>query len=84
MTLKDFENRCSLTIKHDNFTYEQDSNNTEIENKNILDAIKILPNEFKFESFQRIGYRRKYFIPVTQTFESIVSILNIKLLFQKR
>lgn len=83
VTLKNFENHCSLTIKHDNFTYEQDSSDTEIENKNILDAITILPNELKFESFQRIGYRRKYFIPVTQTFESLVSILNIKLLSQK-
>ena len=41
-----------------------------------------LPEALDIKAYTRLGFRRKYLIPVDMTFEQLVSILNVKLLLQ--
>lgn len=80
--LQDFEKHCNLTITHNSFSYEQDSNDVEMETKYINNALRILPTALQIESFIRFGYRRRYLIHIDFPFESLVQTLYIKLLSQ--
>ena len=82
-TLHDYIHRCSVVISSGKFTYSQDSNDDNMEEKNIEKVIDSLPEALKLSSYNRLGYRRKYLIPVKMTFNELVTILNIKLYSQK-
>lgn len=82
ITLKDYNNHCSLTIAHNSFGYEQDSTDVDLEIKNISRTIERLPTALDVGSFLRLGYRQLYLISVDMPFESLVSIMNIKFFSQ--
>lgn len=82
ITLFDFEKRCSVGIAHDSFSYSQDSHDTNQEGLHINQVVDILPTALHVESFIRFGLRRWYLIPIDVPFESVASILNIKLFSQ--
>jgi len=80
--LRDYDKHCSLAIRHDNVTYEQDSSDIEMEMKYIQQALEKLPSALQVKFLNRVGYRRKYLITVKSPFESLVSILYVKLFSQ--
>lgn len=82
ISLFDYEKHCSLNIKFDSFTYEQDANEQHLEQKNISDAVKILPSSFDITNYSFFGYRKQYLIPTDMSYESIVHVLNIKFFSQ--
>lgn len=84
ITLKDYEKRCSLTIRHRNIGYDQDSDEIEIEEKNIKKAMNLLPEGLNISSFARLGFRRKYLITMPMHFNELKDILDVKLLSQDR
>lgn len=82
VTLKDVERYCSLTIKHTSLTYEQDSNELDLEERYIQQALEELPTALEIDSCIRFGYRRQYLVETNMPFEALVSILDLKLLSQ--
>lgn len=84
VTLKNFDRRCNLAISHNSFSYDQDSNDIEIETNYINKALEILPSALEIESFIRLGFRRRYLIPVEIPFNSLIQMLNIKFLSQEK
>lgn len=80
--LRDFDNHCSVAIRHDSIAYEQDSDKLNMEEDRIQLILRELPNALEIQSFIRLGYRRKYLIPLTMSFESLVNIFNVKLFSQ--
>jgi len=80
--LKNFEEHRSLAISHNTFTYQQDSNDEKMEAKHIQQTLENLPGELKIQSFNRLGYRKKYLTPTKMSFDSLVNILYIKLFSQ--
>lgn len=82
VVLRDFDKRCSLAIAHNAATYDQDSSDTAMAETHVAKMLQELPPAFEIESFTRLGYRRQYLVPVQMPFESLVSVLNVKLLSQ--
>lgn len=80
VVLRDFDKHCSLAIGHNAFGYEQDSSDVAMEEKYIQRTLEELPSALQIESFNRFGYRRQYLIAVDMSFESLVSVMNVKLL----
>ena len=60
ITLRDVEKHCSLLIKHQDFAYEQDSSDLELENERLSRILKNLPQALKLEHFIRFGYRHLF------------------------
>ena len=48
----------------------------------ISHALAVLPSELQLQMFNRLGFRRQYLISTDISFESLASILHIKLLSQ--
>ena len=82
ITLSDFEKHCSVGIAHDSFSYAQDFHDIDQEQTYIQRVLDILPTALHIGAFNRLGLRRWYLIPVDIPFESLVSILNVKLFSQ--
>lgn len=80
--LKDFDKHCNLAISHNSFSYEQDSNDINLETNYISRALEILPTALEINAFTRLGYRRRYLVPVDFSYESLVTVLNVKLFSQ--
>lgn len=80
--LHDYDQRCSLAIRHENFSYEQDYGGVDSQRDNIKEALEKLPVSLDIPSYTRIGFRRQYLIPVSMTFEEVTAILKVKLLSQ--
>ena len=78
VTMRDYDEYCSVTISHNNFAYEQDSGDENLEVRNINHIIGILPSELDVVESTRIGYRRRYLIPVNMSFEELNSLMNLK------
>lgn len=76
--LRDYSKRCSLGIKHFNFSYDQDSNSITDEECNLKKALEMIPECLEIKSYIRIGYRRKYLISTNMSFHELVKIINIK------
>lgn len=83
VVLKDYEKHCSLVIGHNAFTYQQDSNDNEMEKKYIQQILENLPTALKIQSFNRLGYRKKYLTSIKMSFESLVEVLYVKLFSQE-
>lgn len=79
VTLKDYNEYCSVAIRHNNFAYEQDSSNEDLETRNINHIVSILPSELDLVESTRIGYRRRYLIPVSMSFEELNALMNLKM-----
>lgn len=82
VTLRDPGKRYSLTILHNSFAYDQDSDKISDEERNIKKVLADLPEALEIATYTRLGFRRKYLIPVSMSFDQLVSILNVKLLSQ--
>ena len=78
VTLRDYDEYSSVTISHNNFAYEQDSGDENLEIRNINHIIGILPSELEVVESTRIGYRRRYLIPVNMSFAELNSLMNLK------
>jgi hypothetical protein len=82
VVLHDYEKRCSLTIRHTDFAYEQDYGEVDNQRDNIKEALEELPVSLDITSYTRIGFRRQYLIPVRMTFEELTAILSVKFMSQ--
>ena len=82
VVLWDFEKQCSLSIRHNAFGYEQDVSDEEMEKQYIQHALAELSQALEIKDFIRLGFRRNYLINVDVPFESLVTILSVKLLSQ--
>jgi len=80
ITLRDYSNRCSLTIQFNSFGYSQDSDDLRNEELRLADMLRILPGDLSIEQFQRLGYRRQYLVSANMSMEALVTILTLKLL----
>lgn len=82
VVLRDFDKHCSLVIGHNAFGYEQDSTDEAMEEQYIQHALDELPKVLEIENFIRLGFRHNYLVRVDMPFESLVTILSVKLLSQ--
>lgn len=82
ITLRNYDDHCSLHVKHNRFGYEQDSGDEELDKNKIEEAISRLPPAFGINNFSRVGYRRLYLIPLEMKFNSLVTIIYTKLYSQ--
>src|ERR1043165_3481824 len=62
VTMRDFEKRCSVTIRHDQFTFVQDSDSVDVEAERITHALTQLPSALQIGLLKRLGYRRQYLV----------------------
>ncbi|MDO8786130.1 MAG: hypothetical protein Q7J12_07930, partial [Syntrophales bacterium] len=82
VVLKDFEKRCSLAIRHNQFTYDQDAGEREDQKVYLEKVLEKLPKSLGITSYLRIGFRRQYLITTTMSFSEIVAVLSLKLISQ--
>ena len=78
ITLKDFDNHCSMSIRQNAFGYEQDSSDIELEKRRIREALETIPEGLKLQQYSRMGYRRRYLAPVRMTFEELARVFHTK------
>lgn len=79
VTLRDYEKRHSLTLKHDSIIYETDNYSNKFE-KDIINLISDNINEITTtDKITRIGHRFFCLAPVKISFNELVTILNLKL-----
>ncbi len=79
VTLFDFDKHISVGIAPNSFSYSQDSADLQLESKYLGRIIDVLTSALRISKFTRLGLRRWYLIPVTFSFESLASILDLKL-----
>lgn len=80
--LMDYEKHCSVTIQHNALTYEQDSSDVALGRSRATAMIETLPERLGIEHLTRVGYRGHYLIGTETDFESLVKIIDSKLLSQ--
>ena len=80
--LYDWEHRRSANIDFQSFGFEQDGNDLESETRFIDHLLQIVPGRLGLKEFVRLGLRRKYLFETEMSFESVLTILNTKLLRQ--
>jgi hypothetical protein len=80
ITLRNYDTRCSLAIHNGAFGFSQDSSDITNEEARLKEAVDTLIPELGLTTFRRLGFRRQYLVPLQITFESLVSILELKLL----
>ena len=82
VTLRNFEQLCSLSIQHNRFVYDQDTDRNRDEKMYIQDALEHLPTTLELAAYTRLGLRRKYLLSTTMSFEELVAVMDLKLLSQ--
>ena len=82
VTLIDWEKRRNAMLDYQSFAIEQDSGDLELETASIENLLARVPKELGLKELTRLGYRRKYLLAVEISFESLVAIMNTKLLRQ--
>src|SRR6202035_2150928 len=80
ITVRNFETRCSINIQNRTIGFVQDSGDINNEQTRLTELVDVLIPELQLTTFVRLGYRRQYLVPLDTTFESLVSILRLKLL----
>jgi hypothetical protein len=82
--LNNFERRCSLLLRLDLIHFEQDSESSETEAKGIGHALAVARDHFGLKVLERTALKRSYLLPIEElNFQSLVAILNVKLLSQE-
>lgn len=84
VVLKNFDNRTSIGLRHDNLAYERDNDISAEEEKSVLQLFKHLTKEIGISKFTRVGYRKMYLNPVDMGFQELVDILHLKLFSQDK
>jgi hypothetical protein len=78
VTLRDYEKKHSLTIKHDSVTYETDN----FLKKNEEEVINLVSNNFNHitnkKLIDRFGHRFFCLFPISISFDELVKIINLK------
>jgi hypothetical protein len=82
VTLRDFDRKCSLIIRHNSFSYQQDLDDNPDYIDYINKAITRLPELLEIPSCTRLGFRRKYLIATKLDFSELVRTHYIKLISQ--
>ena len=82
VTLKDFAKRCSASISHNSFSYEQDSDDAALAGEGIERVLGVLPAALHLDVAERWGYRCQYLTPVALSFQALVSVMHVKLFSQ--
>lgn len=82
VTLRNFEQLCSLSIRHNRFVYDQDTDQNRDEKTYIQDALENLPTALEITAYTRLGLRRKYLLPTRMSFAELVAVMDLKLLSQ--
>ncbi len=80
VSLRDWSKRRSVSLEHNSFGFEQDSGDEELESQSIDQLLKIIPSSLGILEFARLGYRRKYLVEVEMSFDSLLAILNTRVL----
>jgi hypothetical protein len=80
VTLRDRDKHCSVAIAPDSFSYEQDSGDASLEKERIQRLLDVIPSSMGVDSATRIGYRQWFMLAVDMPLDSLVSVLNVKLL----
>lgn len=80
ITIRNFDTRCSVNIQNRTIGFTQDSGDINNEQTRLTEIVDVLIPELQLTTFLRLGYRRQYLVPLDTTFESLVSILRLKLL----
>src|SRR5207245_4425711 len=60
VSLRDYQARCSLAIRHNEFAFSQDSADLRNEEQRIHSALEVLPAALEVNTFSRLGFRRQY------------------------
>lgn len=82
VTLRNFEQLCSLSIQHNRFVYDQDADQNREEKTYIQDALEHLPTALEITAYTRLGLRRRYLLPTTMSFRELVAVMDLKLFSQ--
>ncbi len=82
VTLRNFEQLCSLSIQHNRFVYDQDADQNRNEQTYIQDALEHLPTALEIAAYARLGLRRRYLLPTTMSFAELVAVMDLKLFSQ--
>jgi hypothetical protein len=80
ITVRNFDTRCSVNIQNQLLGFSQDSGDITNEQARLTELVDTLIPELQLTTFLRLGYRRQYLVPVDIPFDSLVSILRLKLL----
>lgn len=78
VTLRDYDIRCSLTISHNSYSFDQDLNENDYQMKYIEKTLTILPEAIEISAYKRLGFRRKYLIPIEMIYSELVTLNFIK------
>ncbi len=84
VTLRDYKTRCSVAIATNSICFSQDSEDITTTSKRLQEALEVVPRELNVQKLFRIGYRRQYLASFEGSFEDLVTILDVKLLSQKK
>ena len=82
VTLRNPDRRHSLAIKHESFGYTQDSGDLTLEAECVKHIVDDLPSALELDSFTRLGFLRRYLLPVDMSFEELTSVMIVKLYSQ--
>jgi len=82
VTLRNPDRHCSLAIKHDSFSYTQDSGDLALEAESVKYIVDELPSALELDTFTRLGFLRRYLLPVDMSFEELASVMIVKLYSQ--
>lgn len=79
VVLKDLENFCSWQIAHNAIVYEQDNRDENLEKKQLNENTLLLLDQFESLRLLRLGYRRRYLLPIDLEYSKLVNLFEIKL-----
>ena len=78
VTLRDYDKKHSITIAHNNTSFESDMYHKQIEEEMISLLISEIINFVNDGTFSRFGFRRFYLIKQKISFSELVEIINLK------
>lgn len=84
VVLRDYEKKCSLAIRHNQFNFDHDTGDEKDQESNITKMLETLPESLDVTSFIRLGFRRQYLTNVQMHFGELVSIMNLRFLSQNK
>jgi len=83
LALMDLDHHCSVILKHNSISYEQDSDDKKLLEERLQKLILTITEVLKIKSMTRIGFREQYLIPSDLDFNTLTKLLEIKLFNQE-
>jgi hypothetical protein len=87
ITLQDFDTRTSFSLAHNFLAYVRDMHpreNLEHDAKRIAEIAEKVPPHLDIDSFQRLGFRCWFLLPVEMNFAQLVFVVADKFLVQNK